>query len=137
MADVSKLIAKAKAGLAVQSVHDLDVVIAGEKVKLGFAKASPDEWDLLVVSNPPRPGVEGDSRLGYNPKRVSVGYPNVELDGEVLDAEVWAELYSVIESVWRNMIELTIWGINVNDQLQVLRAVGKVLAGQESSLPAN
>lgn len=137
MVDVQALIAAAKKELESGVVHDLPAAVGGENVTLGFEKLPPDEWDLLVGENPPRQSVENDALLGYNPKGVSQNYPRVQLDGELLDAGTWAELYSVMGSVARNAVELTIWGININDQLAAMRAAGKAYAGRKSDSPAN
>jgi hypothetical protein len=53
------------------------------------------------------------------------------VDGEVMDPETWAEMYSVLDSVHRNKVELVIWGINVNAVLQELQELGKGRAGKK------
>ncbi|RUQ06686.1 hypothetical protein D8M34_06605 [Microbacterium sp. HSID17254] len=124
------MIAKQRAELAVVKTQAVEVVAGGERVELEFEKLLPDEWDALVASNPPRRGVEGDAMVGYNPKGLASAYPRVRVSGEDADAESWAELYSVLDSVWRNTIEVSIWGMNVNSSLQALRDLGKAQAGQ-------
>lgn len=127
---IKDLIAKQRAELAVVKTQAVEVVAGGERVELEFEKLLPDEWDALVASNPPRRGVEGDAMVGYNPKGLAAAYPRVRVAGEDADAESWAELYSVLDSVWRNTIEVSIWGMNVNSSLQALRDLGKARAGQ-------
>jgi hypothetical protein len=98
MADIKALIAKQRAELEVENRSELDVVLGGEIVTLSIERVHPDVWDTLMGDNPPRAGVEGDSVMGYNPKGVSASYPNVMVDGEVMDPETWAEMYSVLDS---------------------------------------
>jgi hypothetical protein len=131
MADIKALIAKQRAELEVENRSELDVVLGGEIVTLSIERVHPDVWDTLMGDNPPRAGVEGDSVMGYNPKGVSASYPNVMVDGEVMDPETWAEMYSVLDSVHRNKVELVIWGINVNAVLQELQELGKGRAGKK------
>ena len=137
MSSIKDLIAKQRAELEVVRTQDIDVVLGGEKVTLTFEKAQPDEWGSLVGANPPRPGMESDALVGYNPRAVSEHYPRVQVDGEALDTETWAEVFSVLDAVWRNSVEVTIWGINISESLTALRELGKVPAGRKSPSPAN
>lgn len=129
MADIKALIAKQRAELEVVKQATVEVAVGGELVKLSFDRAV-DEWDDLVGLNPPRPGFESDAMVGYNPKGLARAYPHVAQDGERLDAETWADLYSVLDSVHRNNIEVVIWGLNVNETLRELRELGKARAGK-------
>lgn len=131
MVDVKALIAKQREELAVKKTWTVDVVCGGVKVTVGIDRVLPDVWDDLVASNPPRPGVEGDAMIGYNIKAVSAAYPGVTLDGQVQDAEDWAEFFSVLDSPYRNNIGTVIWGLNVNEALQALRDLGKSPAGEK------
>lgn len=137
MADLQKLIAKQREELGIVKEQHIDVVLGGEKVSVTLRKAQPEEWDALVALNPPRRGIESDAMVGYNPKGVSRSYPNVHVDGEPVDAETWADMYGVLDSVWKNNIETLIWGINVQEQLKQMHALGKARAGQSSPSPAN
>lgn len=130
-------IARQREALAEVKTQDVEVVLDGELATVTLKKALPDEWDLLVSSNPPRPGVEADAMVGYNSTAVSKGYPNVVVDGESVDAETWADLFSVLDSVHRNNLGVVIWGVNINESLRQMRELGKARAGQSSPLPAN
>lgn len=129
--DVKALIEKQRAKLAVVKQQTLEVMLGGEKVTLTFDRALPDVWDGLMAANPPRRGNEADATVGYNTKAVSVAYPGVALGDEVLDAGTWAELYDVLDSVHRNNIGVTIWGININESLREMQDAGKGSAGQK------
>ena len=131
MADVKALIAKQRADLEVVKYQTVDVVLGGERLTLSFERALPDVWDALVGGNPPRAGFESDAAIGYNPKGVSAAYPNVRVEGDPVDAETWAEMYSVLDSVHRNNIEVLLWGINVNEALRELQELGKGRAGKK------
>lgn len=131
MVDLKKLIAKQRTELEAVKVSVVDVVLGGEKIAIGIRRATPDEWDLLVASCPPRPGVEGDAMIGYNPKAASRAYPEIEIDGGVVDGETWGEVYSVLDSVWRNQVETVIWGVNIQEQLNKRNELGKARAGRK------
>lgn len=131
MSSVKDLIAKQRAELEVDRSQDVPVVLGGELVTLTIGRALPDEWDVLMEANPPRTGVKGDAAVGYNAKAVSRSYPHVSADGEKLDAETWADLFGVLDSVNRNNVEVVIWGVNINDALVKLRELGKERADQK------
>lgn len=133
--DIKALIAKQRAELDVKKVVPVQVVLGGEKVTVEVGKLTPDVWDDLVSTCPPRPGVEGDAMVGYNPKRLASLYPDISINGEPLSADDWADMYSVLDSAWRNNIEVTIWGVNVNESLQELRRLGKARSGKDSTSP--
>lgn len=133
MVDYKALIAKQRAELEArpeETVWDVEVSCGGELVKVSLERVSPDEWDELVNTNPPRRGVEGDATIGYNPRGVSAAYPRISLDGERVDAETWAEFFGVLDSVHKNNIGVVIWGSNVNAVLKEMRELGKVRAGK-------
>lgn len=125
MVDVKALIKKQREKIETPVTGVLDVVLGGEKVKLEFLKLSPDAWDELVSRNPPRPGVEGDALVGYSAPDVSRSYPGVRLDGEELDAETWADAFAVLDSLHRNNISLSIWGLNIYASIKELQGLGK------------
>lgn len=128
--DLKSLIEKQRAELAVVKSESVDVVVGGEKVTLTIEKLHPDVWDVLMMRSPARPGSEADGEVGYNTKAVTLAYPRILRDGELLDAESVADLYSVLDSVWRNALGIIIWGVNVNGPLAELRALGKAPAGR-------
>ncbi|WP_396657108.1 hypothetical protein [Microbacterium oxydans] len=137
MSRIKDLIARQRTEIEATAQQSVDVVLGGELVTLTFDRALPDEWDALMVANPPRQGAKSDAAVGYNAKAVSEAYPRVEADGEKLDAETWAELFSSLDSVNRNNVEVVIWGVNINDALVKLRELGKARADQKQSWPAN
>lgn len=137
MVDLKKLIEKQRAKLDVVKESTVEVVLGEAKVSVTLAKARPEEWDALVALNPPRRGVEADAMVGYNPKGVSAAYPHVSIDGDDVDAETWADAYSVLDSVWKNNVETVIWGINIGETLKEMHALGKAPAGRKSPSPAN
>ncbi|WP_447948213.1 hypothetical protein [Microbacterium maritypicum] len=131
MSRIKDLIARQRTEIEATAQQSVDVVLGGELVTLTFDRALPDEWDALMVANPPRQGAKSDAAVGYNAKAVSEAYPRVEADGEKLDAETWAELFSSLDSVNRNNVEVVIWGVNINDALVKLRELGKARADQK------
>ncbi len=135
--DLKERIERQRARLADVKKSEVEVVLDGELSKVGIPKAQPAKWDELVAANPPRAGIESDSMVGYNPSGVSRAYPNVTVDGEMVDAETWADMFDVLDGVHRNNIGVVIWGVNVNDALRELRELGKARAGQKSPSPAN
>lgn len=135
--DLKALIEKQRAKIDVVKESSVEVVIGDEKRVVTVGRVRPDAWDALMADNPPRRGVEADAMVGYNVKGVTVAYPLISVGGESLDAEGWAELYSVLDSVWRNNIGTLIWGVNVQETLKELQALGKAPAGQSSPSPAN
>lgn len=137
MTDLKALIANQRAKNAVVVSDDVEIVVGGEKVTLTIERVHPDAWDALMLAFPPRAGSASDSELGYNAKGVILNYPRLLNDGEALDEEGIAELYSDLDSVWRNAIGIVIWGVNMNHALQEMRSLGKARAGQKSHSPAN
>ncbi|GAA1148400.1 hypothetical protein GCM10009651_36340 [Microbacterium natoriense] len=131
MTDLKALIEKQRAELEVVKFKTVDVVCGGEKVTLTVEKVIPDVWDALMISSPARRGSESDSIVGYNTKAVSLAYPRLLRDGELLDSQTRADLYAVLDSTWRNAIGVVIWGVNVNEPLQEMRTLGKASAGRK------
>lgn len=131
MSRIKDLIAKQRAELEVSAQQEVDVVLGGELVTLAFDRALPEEWDALMIANPARPAAKSDAAVGYNAKAVSKAYPHVTADGEKLDAETWADLFTSLDSVNRNNVEIAIWGVNINDALVKLRELGKARADQK------
>ncbi|MGW9268326.1 hypothetical protein [Microbacterium sp. NPDC055599] len=137
MTDFRALIAKQREKLEVVRESTLDVEFGGEMVTVGVSKVMPEQWDALIGACPPRPGREDDAQVGYNPKALASQYPNITVDGEKIDPEVWAEGFAIMDPTWRNNIEITIWGVNINESLRALRELGKARAGRKSPSPAN
>lgn len=135
--DLKALIEKQRAELEVVKSESVDVVLGGEKVTLTVEKVHPDVWDGLMQRNPARPGSDSDVEAGYNTKGVTLAYPRLLQDGEVLDEQTRADLVAVLDSTWRNALSIVIWGVNVNGPLSELRALGKARAGRKSPSPAN
>lgn len=131
MVDVKAAIAAQRAKLATVKQFDVTVVCGDDQVKVSLEKVSPEEWEDLVNANPPRPGVEGDATIGYNPKGVARSYPRVRLDDEPVDAEVWGEFFDVLDALHKNNVGLIIWNANVYELLQELRELGKAQAGKK------
>lgn len=125
VADVKALIKKQREELATPIRGELEARLGGEEIKLEFDKVAPSVWDELVSRNPPRPGVKGDGNVGYYQAGVSRSYPGVILDGEVLDAETWAEVFDVLDAVHRNAIGTSLWGLNILTTLEQLTTLGK------------
>lgn len=130
MVDVKALIAAQRKNLETVKQYDVTVVCGDQEVKVSLERVSPDEWDDLVNTNPPRAGVEGDATIGYNPKGVARSYPRVQIDGEPVDAETWAEFFDVLASLHKNNIGLVIWNANAYSVIQELRELGKGRAGK-------
>lgn len=131
MVDLKAAIAKQREKLETVQQYDTPIACGDEEYVVSIERATPDEWDDLVNSNPPRPGVEGDATIGYNPKGVAAAYPRVRVDGEPVDADTWAEFFGVLESLHKNNIGLVIWNANVYSVLQELRELGKARAGKK------
>lgn len=137
MVDVKQLIEKKRSEAGVIKESSVEVEFAGEKLSVGVVKLSPEEWDNLVGSNPPRHGNAGDGMVGYNQSAVAAKYPRISVDGDELEAGVWSDMFSLLDPVWRNSVGVTIWGVNINESLLALAALGKASAGQRSVSPAN
>lgn len=131
MGDLKASIAKAKAGLGVVKTQDTPIVVGGDEYTATVEKLLPDEWDALVMKHPPRQGSESDAMVGYNQAEVTINYPRLMIDGDMVDAETMREMYSVMDSTWRNGLGAIIWGVNVNESLKELRALGKARAGRK------
>lgn len=148
MSDLKSLIAKQRVQVEQPKTESVDVVLANELVTLVFARLLPDDWQQLVAEHPPRT-VEGhngrvtmvhaDSHIGYDQHTLPRDYPvhRITVNGEAVDAEMWRELYTVLNSVHKNNVGTTIWGLNVFDAIKELQALGKAGAGLPSSSPAN
>lgn len=137
MTDLKTLIDRQRAKNEEVVSEDVDVVLGGEIVRLTVQKVIPEVWDKLVMRNPARPGSASDEEAGYNTKGVTLSYPRLLMDGEVLDEQTIASIYEVLESTWRNALGIVIWGVNVNGALKELRELGKARAGGKSPSPAN
>jgi len=137
--DLKALIAKQREALAEVKTKTLEVVLGGEAVEVVVAKVSPDEWQELASSHPPRRTNTGDHSIGYDQYALPRDYPagRITVGGEPVDQEEWAEIYSVLEAVHRNSIGSLIWGLNVYDVMQELQRLGKAEAGRQSASPAN
>lgn len=129
--DVKALIAAQRKSLETVKQYDVTVACGGAEVKVSLERVTPDEWDDLVNANPPRAGVEGDATIGFNPKGVSRSYPRVQLDGELVDDETWAEFFDVLESLYKNRIGLVVWNANAYSIMQELTELGKGRAGKK------
>lgn len=137
MTDFKALIEKQRKKLETVEESTLDVEFGGQMVTVGVSKVLPEDWDALIGLCPPRPGREDDAQVGYNPKALTARYPAITVDGEKIDAEDWAAGFAIMDPAFRNNIELTIWGVNINESLQALRRLGKARAGRRSPSPAN
>lgn len=135
--DLKTLIDRQRAKNEEVVAEDVEVVLGGEIVTITVQKVTPETWDKLIMRNPARTGSASDEEAGYNTKGVTLAYPRLLLDGEVLDSETIASMYAVLESTWRNALGIVIWGVNVNGALKELRDLGKARAGRSSRLPAN
>lgn len=137
VSDFKALIAKQREQLEVVKEATVDVEFGGVMVEVGISKVLPDVWDALIGECPPRPGREDDAQVGYNPKALAAKYPNVTVDGVKVDPEDWASGFAIMDPPHRNNIEVTIWGVNINESLKALRELGKARAGRKSPSPAN
>lgn len=136
MVDLKKLIEEQRKKMSVVEYSEVEVEFGGVKLTIGVAKATPDEWDALVGANPPRHGNEGDSMVGYNQTAVAKMYPHIAVDGDDVAGEEWSEMFSLMDPAWRNSVGVTIWGVNINQSILALKALGKASAGQSSPSPA-
>ena len=137
MVDLKALAAKQRAKITEVVSEDVDIMFGGEKVTLTVERVHPDIWDALILANPRRRGSESDEEAGYNTKGVSLAYPRLLNGGEAMTKDEIAELFSDLESPWRNAIGVVIWGVNMNHALQEMRSAGKARAGRKSPSPAN
>ena len=137
--DLKALIEKERASFETPASDSLNVALGGELVKVTVSRLRPDMWQALTALHPPRKGVSSDANLGYNQSALPSTYPAESLlvNAEPVDAETWAEMYAVLNSVHRNNLSAVIWGLNVLAAITELRELGKAAAGQPSSLPAN
>lgn len=137
MSRIQELIAKQRAKLEEVVEHTLEVEVDGDPVTIGIQKVLPPVWDDLIGASPARKGRVDDDQMGYNPKALSRAYPLVTVDGDDVSPEEWAAFFDGLDPVHRNNIEITIWGVNINDTLRVMRELGKARAGRKSPSPAN
>ena len=138
MVDMKALIAQHKANLSEAKPVIVNVEIAGELVEVGITPILGDGWQDLAGRFPPRSKTTDDS-LGFNQKDLPSEYPVAHLTvaGESVDAETWAEFYGVLASPSRNSLVSVMWGVNVLDPMNLLKALGKAKAGGSSDSPAN
>lgn len=139
MSDLKDLIARQRAKVERPRTESVDVVLGDELVSVAVSRVMPDDWQQLVAAHPPRTGVTADANMGYNQNTLPRAYPadRISVGGKEVSQEDWAEIYSVLESVDKNNIHTTIWGVNVFSAIKELQALGKAGAGSQSSLPAN
>ncbi|PRB02762.1 hypothetical protein CQ047_17820 [Microbacterium sp. MYb72] len=137
MVDLKALVATAKQEMETVKVSNVQVVLGGTEITVEVAQLHPDPWEELVARCPVRAGLPGDMTYGYNPKELTRTYPGITIDGQQLSSDDWAEVYSALASVWRNAVEVTIWGVNVLEQAQEMSKLGKALSGKGSPSPEN
>lgn len=113
------------------------VVVAGRKVELTFKKLLGADWSALTAVNPPRPGAQTDSNLGYNLDAVGAVYPEVTVDGEPVTVAEWGELYALLDAPWRETVALKLWGLNQFGPARKLLELGKVSSGAGSKKKRN
>lgn len=133
------LIDRQRAALEEPKSEVLNVALAGELVKVEVLRLMPDEWQALVATHPVRPTSKADANIGYNTNTLPRDYPasRVRVAGEEVDAQTWADMWSVLNSVNKNNVHTVMWGLNVYDAIRELEDLGKALAGQQSGSPAN
>jgi hypothetical protein len=148
MTDLKDLIAQQRVKIEQPKTESVDVVLGKELVSLEFARLLPDDWQALVATHPPRTTedhrgrstmVHADSHIGYDQHTLPRDYPadRIKVNGEDVDAGTWRDLYTVLNSVHKNNVGTTIWGLNVFDAIKELEALGKAGAGSPSGSPAN
>lgn len=136
---VQDLIARARAEAAAPATDTASVVVAGEKVQLGFTKLLGAEWSALTAVNPPRKGAQLDSNLGYNLDAVAGAYPAaaVTVGGEVTTGSEWADLYGLLDAPWRETVALKLWGLNQHGPATKILELGKASSGAGSRKKRN
>lgn len=115
---LDELIAKAKAHHANPVFEDMEVVLAGEIVKLSIAHAWPDDWSELEDMHPPK--TPEDRNTGYNRRTLPRDYPTdrIKADNAPLDAETWRSLYDVLDADQQDSVSALMWGLNVLEPAQ-------------------
>lgn len=137
--DLKALIAEQRARIESTVTDTVDVVMAGQLVTVEVSKLLPDDWQVLVLSNPPRSNVASDARIGYDQDRLPRAYPaeKVKVAGESVDQDTWADTFAVLDNVHRNNVATLIWGVNVFQAVKELQELGKAPAVRSSSSPGN
>lgn len=132
-------IAAARVALEDAPTDEVGVVFNGKLRNVVVTKLLPDDWQQLVAENQPRTGHQSDNGLGYNQNELPRSYPveRIKIDGEQVDAETWREFFEIIEPVDKNNVNTLMWGLNVFEAVKRLQELGKVVAGQPLSSPAN
>jgi hypothetical protein len=115
------------------------VIIAGRKVQLGFTKMLGAEWSALTVIHPPRKGAVADASVGFDFDAVAGKYPaaHITVDGEHPTVEEWAELYGLMETPWRNTVQMKLFDLHQSGPARQLLALGKVSSGAGSRKKRN
>lgn len=126
--DLREKIAKAKQEFAEAEPVRVPVEVGGESTLIEFLPVLGSVWVGLTAVNPARPGADGDDELGYNPDGVTAAYPvdRVLVDGDVVSAEVWADLYGVLTAPARTVIANDLWR-----EYQLRPALRLAAAGKE------
>lgn len=139
MSELEELIERQRVALESPRFHEITVVVAGVRKTVRVSKLRPDDWQQLVRSCPPSPGYKPDESIGYNQDALPRAYPVERLlvDGEAVSQDLWAALFSVVDSSHKNNLHTAMWDLNVMSSLTELKELGKAEAGQSSSLPAN
>lgn len=137
--DVQALIEKQRAVVENLPSDVCGISLGGEHVEVRFTKLRADDWADLMAAHPPRSGSSEDQYAGFNQKSMPGGYPVASLlvGGGPVSAEQWAEIYSLVDSVSRNLMAATIYGLNIAKPMRELLALGKAGQGGTSGSPAN
>ena len=135
--DIQALIAAHRAEVESAPSKDVPIPFGGESVTVTVTELRGDAWQDLTAEHPPRAGNTDDEQLGFNPKTLTEAFPGVRVNGELVDAGTWAEMYSLMDAVSRNAIAGTIWQVHVMDKLSKFAALGKASAARQSVSPAN
>ena len=136
---VQDLIDKARAAADEKVTTSATVVVADAKVSLTFTKMLGAEWSALVAVHPPRAGSVTDASLGFNFDAVAGKYPaaNVTIDGDVPVGNEWAELYGLLETPWRNVVQTKLFDMHQSGPARKLIELGKVSSGAGSRKKRN
>lgn len=129
--NLQEKIAKARAEFEATEPTILNVEVGGEITALGFRPVWGQEWVDLLAVNPPRPGSENDTAVGYNTDAVASDYPAsaVTVDGDPVSADDWRDLVAVLSAPNRNNIASVLYVLNQLEPARKLAAAGKALKG--------
>lgn len=142
MTDLKALVAKARAEVAAAAAEPptpVPVLLGGELVDVGIRPVLGSVWDDLTATHPPRPGSTQDENVGFNVAGVVRDYPVSHLlvggqpvkavpDDEDDDEPTWGDIFDILPSPSRKLLEAMLWGINHNDQAARIRELGKARA---------